>query len=124
MSGRDVGIVALVVVGVLILLPLLGGIGMMGRTGMMGPGMMGGGWFGAPWATEGVGGGWWMPFLGMFFWLLILAGIGLVIASLVRRDGAGTPAGRDETPLEILKRRLARGEVTREEYDAIKKELS
>ena len=41
-----------------------------------------------------------------------------------RREGAGAPSGRDEAPLEILKRRLARGEITREEYDAIKKELS
>lgn len=65
-----------------------------------------------------------MPFLGMFFWLLILVGIVLVVTEIVRRAGAGAPAGQDEAPLEILKRRLAKGEITREEYDAIKKELS
>ncbi len=111
---RHAGIIALVVIGVLLLLPLLGGIGMMGGWGMMGPGMMGGGW----------SGGWGMPFLGMLFWLLTLVGLVLVVTAIVRREGAGAPAGQDEAPLEILKRRLARGEITREEYDAIKKELS
>lgn len=65
-----------------------------------------------------------MPLLGMLFWLLILAGIVLVITALVRREGTGAQAGQDEAPIEILKRRLARGEITREEYDAIKRELS
>ncbi|MDQ7842004.1 MAG: SHOCT domain-containing protein [bacterium] len=121
---RHAGVIALVVIGVLLLLPVLGGIGMMGGWGMMGPGMMGGGWSGAPWADGRWAGGWGMPFLGMLFWLLILVGIVLVITSFVRRGGMGAQAGQDEAPIEILKRRLARGEVTREEYDAIKRELS
>ncbi|MDQ7858794.1 MAG: SHOCT domain-containing protein [Armatimonadota bacterium] len=116
MSGRDVAIVALVVVGALILIPLLGG-GMMGGwgmgPGMMGPGMMGGQWYGR-------GGG---PFLlSGIFWLAILAGVVLLIVSLVRQ--APPRAGGEEAPLEILKRRLARGEISREEYDALKRELS
>lgn len=90
---------------------------MMGGWGHMGPGMMGGQWSGDRW------GGWGMPFLGGLFWLLILAGIVLVIVSLVRREAAPPPAA-GEPPLEILKRRLARGEITREEYEAIKKEIS
>lgn len=121
---RHAWIVALVVIGVLLLLPLLGGFGMMGGWGTMGPGMMGGGWSGAPWAGGRWAEGWGMPFLGMLFWLLILVGIVLVITSLVRSKGTCGHAGQDEAPLEILKRRLASGEITREEYDAIKKELS
>jgi putative membrane protein len=125
MSGRDVGILALVVIGVLILLPLLGGLAMMGGGwGMMGPGMMGGWWSGGPWAGGRWGGGWWMPLFGMFFWLLILAGIALVVTTLVRRESQAAPGSAHEAPLEILKRRLAKGEITREEYEAIKKELS
>lgn len=61
MNARDIGIIVLVVIGVLILLPLLGGGGMMGGVGMMGPGMMGGPWSGR-WGT-----GWGMPFLGGLF---------------------------------------------------------
>ncbi|MGQ0550059.1 MAG: SHOCT domain-containing protein [Armatimonadota bacterium] len=114
MTGRDIAIVALVVVGVLVLLPLLGGMGMMGGWGMMGGPWSGGGW--------GWMGG--MQLLGFLFWVLVLVGVGFVVTSLVRRDGAAPPAGPGEAPLEILKRRLAKGEITREEYDALKKELS
>ncbi|MDR7521852.1 MAG: SHOCT domain-containing protein [Armatimonadota bacterium] len=118
MSGRDLGIVALVVIGVLILLPLLGGFGMMGGWGMMGPGMMG------PWSGGRWGAGWGMPFLGGLFGLLILAGIVLAVVALTRREGVGPSAGQAEAPLDILKRRLAKGEISRDEYEALKKELS
>jgi len=114
MSARDVGIVVLVVLGVLILLPLLGGAGMMG--GLMGHGMMGGPW-GGRW-----GWGWGLPLLGGLFWLLVIVGIVLVVTSLVRR-GEPTTAGGGESALDILKRRLARGEITLEEYERLKKEL-
>jgi putative membrane protein len=126
MKTRDIGIVVLVVLGVLILLPLLGGLGRMGMgpgfgygtgPGMMGPGMMGGSW-GGRW---GFG---WMPFAGGLFWLLIIAGAVLVVSSLVRRDGPPAAAGSAETPLEVLKRRLAAGEITLEEYERVKKELT
>jgi len=122
MSGRDLGIVALVVVGVLILLPLLGGMSMMGGWGMMGPGMMAPGM--GPGGGGRWGGGWGMPFFGGIFWLLIIVGIVLVVSSYARRNGASAPAGAGEPPLDILKRRLAKGEIAREEYDALKKELS
>jgi putative membrane protein len=120
MSGRDIGIVALVVIGILILVPVLGGMGMMGGGRMMGPGMMSGPWAGGRW-----GGGWGagMHFIGGLFWLLILVGIVLLITSAMRHQGAA-PSGSAEAPLDILKRRLAKGEITREEYDALKKELS
>jgi putative membrane protein len=118
MSGRDVGIVVLIVVAVLVLLPLLGGSGMMGGWRMMGPGMMGGSWAGGRWGW-GTG----MHLVGGFFWLLILVGVVLLIASALRHQGQAAP-GSPEPPLDILKRRLAKGEITREEYDALKKELS
>lgn len=119
MSGKDIGIVALVVVAVLVLLPLLGGIGMMGGWHATGPGMMGGQWSADRW-----GGGWPMPFFGIIFWLLILAGIVLVVVSLVRKGAPSEPSRTTEAPLDILKRRLASGEITREEYEAVKKELT
>ncbi len=132
MTGRDVAVVVLVVLGVLALLPALGWIGMMGGwmgPGMMGPGMMGG--WGGRW-----GGGWGMPLLGLVFWALIVTGIVVGVVALVRRPapGAGATgaapsapaAGAEatETPLAILKRRLASGEITREEYEALKKEVA
>jgi putative membrane protein len=117
MSGRDVGIIALVIIGVLILAPLLGG-GMMGGWGM-GPGMMGGQWYG------GRGGwGWGMPLIGGLFWLAILAGVVLLVTSAIRHQGPSRSVGAEEPPLDILKRRLAKGEISREEYESLKKELS
>ena len=117
MSSRDVGIVALVVVGILVLLPLLGGMGMMGGGYVMGPGMMGGPWSAGRWGWGG------MHLLGGLFWLLVLAGIVLLITSAMRHQGAA-PGAPQEAPLEILKRRLAKGEITREQYDELKKEVS
>ena len=120
MKGRDIAIIVLVVVGVLVLLPLLGGLGMLGGWGM-GPGMMGGGMMGGgPWS----GGRWGMgfPLIGGIFWLLIIGGIALVVASLVRQ-GPAIPAASGEAPMDILKRRLAKGEITLEEYETLKKEL-
>lgn len=114
MKGRDIAIIVLVVVGVLVLLPLLGGLGMMGGWGM-GHGMMGGPWSGGRW---GMG----FPFIGGIFWLLIIGGIALVVASLVRQ-GPTAPGASGEAPMDILKRRLAKGEITLEEYETLKKEL-
>jgi putative membrane protein len=115
MSGRDVAIIALAVIGVLIVIPLLGG-GMMAGWGT-GPGMMGGGWYGGRW-----GGG--LHLLGGLFWLAVLTGVVLLVVSLVRQQAPSRPAGGEEAPIEILKRRLARGEISREEYESLKKEFS
>jgi uncharacterized membrane protein len=132
MTGRDVAVVVLVVLGVLVLLPALGWLGMM--VGWMGPGVMGpgmmGGW-GGRW-----GAGWGMALVGLGVWALILAGIVLAVVALVRRSASGAGAtgmappaptagvGAAETPLAILKRRLASGEITREEYEVLKKEVT
>ncbi len=117
MSSRDIGIVALVVVGILILLPLLGGMGMMGGGPMMGPGIMIGPGFAGRYGWGG------MHLLGGLFRLLIIVGVVLMVTSAVRRQGA-VSAGAAEAPLEILKRRLAKGELSREQYDELKKEVS
>jgi putative membrane protein len=64
-----------------------------------------------------------LPFaiLGGLAWLAILAGIVLLIVWAVRAMPAGTlmrsaPA-TVETPLDILARRFASGEITAEEYE-------
>ena len=65
-----------------------------------------------------------MHFFGGLFWVLVIVGVVLVINSLVRRGGVALSTGPTETPLDILKRRLAKGEITMEQYEALKKELS
>jgi putative membrane protein len=66
--------------------------------------------------------GWWMLW-GMLmmslFWAVI---VGLVVWGVARltRDRSG----RDETPLEIARRRYAGGEITREEFEQLRSDLS
>lgn len=64
------------------------------------------------WHHGDTGVGWWiLMMLGMvIFWGLVIYGV----VWLVR--GAASPAPR-ETPAEILQRRLARGEISVEEYE-------
>jgi putative membrane protein len=74
-------------------------------------GMMGGGW-------------WWMWFVwvGGFVVLVLLIYL-LVYASRGGGPGVHPPAAPPETPLDILKKRYARGEITREQYEQMKKDL-
>ena len=95
--------------------------GMMGR-GMMG-GMMGRGMMGGFWRNPSM----FFQFGGLIMWLLILIIIGVVVYFIVRTQrgvsGRNYISSRDETPLDIAKKRYARGEISREEYETIKKNL-
>jgi len=97
MNSRDITIILAVVLGVILLVPVLSmsiwGYGIMGP-GMMGWGMMGG--------------------YGLLIVFLVLLGIVLLVLETVRRGSSGPD------PQEILKQRLARGEVTREQYEEFK----
>jgi putative membrane protein len=80
---------------------------------MMGP-MMGPYGFGNGW--------WWMGWLMMLvFWALVVVGIVALIRfatrSAARRDGV-------ETPLEILRRRYAGGELTKEQFEQMKRDVA
>ena len=59
---------------------------------------------------------------GIFMWFILLVLIGVVLYFILRGD-MWLRRGDGETPLEILKKRYARGEITKDEYDRIKKEL-
>ncbi|MBI4284424.1 MAG: SHOCT domain-containing protein [Chloroflexi bacterium] len=78
---------------------------------MMGPGIMGGfGWAGG---LMGIG--------MIVFWGLIIWGIVILIRAVSGQPGGDSSRG--ESALEILKRRYARGEITKEEYEDKKKDL-
>ena len=64
------------------------------------------------------GGGWMM----IFWWFLIIALIVIVVRALMgsTKQNANTPA---ETPMDILKRRYANGEIDKEEFEERKKNL-
>ncbi len=104
MSSRDLGIVLLVVLGALVLVPVLM-MSMWGGWGMMGPGMMG------RWGS-GAGFG-----FGLLVLLLFIGGIVLIVLAFIRKEPRG------EEPLELLKRRLATGEITMEQFDELRQAL-
>ena len=64
--------------------------------------------------------GWLMMILMMVLSFAFLVAVILVIVWAVNRARLG-PA---ESPLDILKRRYARGEITKEEYERMKQELA
>ncbi len=64
-----------------------------------------------------MGGGFWI--LGLIFWILVIIGLVLLIKYLWEGSGAR----KEESALEILKRRYARGEISKEEFEEKKKEI-
>ena len=64
-------------------------------------------------------GGMWI--LGFIFWILILVGLILLIKYLW--EGSGIRGGGQESALEVLKKRYAKGEISKEEFEEKKKDL-
>jgi putative membrane protein len=64
-----------------------------------------------------------MTILGILFWGAIIALIVWVVVRLTRHGVTGGGGGKP-TPLEIAQERYARGEITREQYEQIKKDLT
>lgn len=57
----------------------------------------------------------------LFFWLLLILGV----VYLIKLIGGSTRRGeREKTALDILKKRYAKGEVSREEFEKIKEDLT
>ncbi|MDP3296361.1 MAG: SHOCT domain-containing protein [Thermodesulfovibrionia bacterium] len=67
--------------------------------------------------------GWGMGFGWIFmiiFWGLVILGI----VYLIQVVSKGTKKEDTETPLDILKKRYAKGEITKEEYERMKDDLT
>ncbi len=77
---------------------------------MMGSGMMGGGM------------GFWM-ILNMLFWLFIIAGIIFLIIWAVNKTRGEGQKPKEESALDILKKRYATGEINKGEFEEKKKDL-
>jgi len=61
---------------------------------------------------------------GGFMWLIVLVLVGVVIYYLAQTlKSKGSDGSITETPLEILKKRYAKGEIDKEEFDRKKKDL-
>jgi putative membrane protein len=61
---------------------------------------------------------------GMFMWLIFLIVLGVAIYFIIQALKSKNVIGQaEDSPLEILKRRYAKGEITKEEFDRMKKEV-
>jgi putative membrane protein len=82
-----------------------------GECKMMGPYGYGGGWMALGWLTM------------LVFWALVIVGIVAVIRWAGARN-VPSPRGPGDTALEILKRRYASGEITKEQYEEMKRDIA
>ena len=113
-SVKTALIIGGVIIALIVVLPLVFGLisgWQYGGWGMMGPGMMG-----------GYGTMFFMPIL----WIVV---IGLIVWAVVASVRSASESGdrgssKTDSALDVLKRRYARGEINREEYDEKKKDLS
>jgi putative membrane protein len=64
--------------------------------------------------------------MGLLFWLLVVAGVlALVVWAVRNASGRGTGSGpRGVDALEIARRRYASGEISKEQFEQLKSDLS
>ena len=67
------------------------------------------------------GGGWGMGVFMLIFWVVVIVGIAFLVKWVVAQSSGGSPG--NDSPLEILKRRYARGEIDKTEFEEKKKDL-
>jgi putative membrane protein len=68
---------------------------------------------------------WGNMWAGPWFWLILLAIIAIVVIALLNRSKSTSDRTRlQETALDILKKRYARGEISKEEYEQMKDEIN
>ncbi len=72
------------------------------------------------WGGQGFGMG--FGLLMILFWVGVIAAVVWLISTLVR-GGTRAPDANDPSAIEVLKRRYAQGEISKEEYEQKKKDL-
>ncbi len=60
----------------------------------------------------------------MIFWVVIIALIVWGVIVLVKRGSSTSDTSQKHDPLDIAKERYAKGEISKEEFEQIKKDLS
>jgi putative membrane protein len=71
------------------------------------------------WGTYGWGMGFGWIFM-VLFWALVILGIAYIVQAISRRVGQSGP---DETPLDILRKRYAKGEISKEEFEKMRNDI-
>lgn len=57
-------------------------------------------------------------------WIIVIGLIIWGVTAFTRHNGSGTISGSNRTPLDIAKERFAKGEISQDEYELIKKNLA
>ncbi len=78
--------------------------------------MMGGFGFGA--GMFGIG-----ALIMIAFWVLVIGGAVWLVVTLAHGASTGTASATGQTPLGILKTRYAKGEITKEQFEEMKRAL-
>jgi len=84
-----------------------------------------GNWHMGRWMMGDWGTGWFGMIFMILFWGLIIAGIVFLIKWLIQATGDRGQSGVNmgSNAMEILKERYARGEINRDEFESMKKDL-
>lgn len=82
----------------------------------MGPGMMGG-------YGYGYGMGWVWSIVIIVFWILVIVGIIFLVRWIAISTRSGGQTGGGESALDVLKKRYARGEIDKDEFEERKRDL-
>ena len=67
-----------------------------------------------------MGGGMWF---GWVFWIVIIVLVVYLVVRLTNQKSNSKTIQSNETPLDVLKKRYARGEISKEEFESTKKNL-
>jgi putative membrane protein len=77
-----------------------------------------------PWMMNwGHGIGWFFPIIMIIFWIAVIAGIIFLIRWAVISANKDRGSTSENSALDILKKRYARGEINKEEFEQKKKDL-
>ena len=63
---------------------------------------------------------------GMFMWLIVIIVIAVVVYLVYNRNigaAGGSFGGHGESPMDILKTRYAKGEISKEEFERLKRDI-
>ena len=61
---------------------------------------------------------------GWFIWILIISLVLILIWNTTRERDKYIPFEKNETALDILKKRYAKGEITKDQFEQMKKDVS
>ncbi len=71
------------------------------------------------WGAMGIGMLLWM----ILFWGLLVAGVVVLVRWVWGTGRPGPPGGAAETALDILKKRYAKGEITKEQFETMRRDI-